>query len=90
MIELHEETLTDHRFGRFMTHNLADYHVPVHADVHAIDVIGRRDQPARRQGCGRDRHRRHRRGDRECGVPRDGQAGAGFADYAGQADAGVR
>jgi xanthine dehydrogenase YagR molybdenum-binding subunit len=36
---LHEETVTDHRFGRFMTHNLADYHVPVHADVHAIDVI---------------------------------------------------
>ena len=30
---------TDHRFGRFMTHNLADYHVPVNADVHAIDVI---------------------------------------------------
>jgi xanthine dehydrogenase YagR molybdenum-binding subunit len=22
-----------------MTHNLADYHVPVHADVQAIDVI---------------------------------------------------
>jgi xanthine dehydrogenase YagR molybdenum-binding subunit len=36
---LHEETLTDHRFGRFMTHNLADYHVPVNADVQAIDVI---------------------------------------------------
>jgi xanthine dehydrogenase YagR molybdenum-binding subunit len=36
---LHEETLTDNRFGRFMTHNLADYHVPVNADVHAIDVI---------------------------------------------------
>ena len=36
---LQEETLTDHRFGRFMTHNLADYHVPVNADVHAIDVI---------------------------------------------------
>jgi xanthine dehydrogenase YagR molybdenum-binding subunit len=36
---LHEETVTDHRFGRFMTRNLADYHVPVHADVHAIDVI---------------------------------------------------
>jgi xanthine dehydrogenase YagR molybdenum-binding subunit len=36
---LHEETLTDHRFGRFMTHNLADYHVPVNADVHAIEVI---------------------------------------------------
>jgi xanthine dehydrogenase YagR molybdenum-binding subunit len=36
---LHEETATDQRFGRFMTHNLADYHVPVNADVHAIDVI---------------------------------------------------
>ena len=36
---LHEETATDHRFGRFMNHNLAEYHVPVNADVHAIDVI---------------------------------------------------
>jgi xanthine dehydrogenase YagR molybdenum-binding subunit len=36
---LHEETLTDHRFGRFMNHSLAEYHVPVNADVHAIDVI---------------------------------------------------
>ena len=36
---LHEETVTDHRFGRFMNHNFADYHVPVNADVHAIDVI---------------------------------------------------
>jgi xanthine dehydrogenase YagR molybdenum-binding subunit len=36
---LHEETTTDHRFGRFMNHNLAEYHVPVNADIHAIDVI---------------------------------------------------
>jgi xanthine dehydrogenase YagR molybdenum-binding subunit len=36
---LEEETVLDHRFGRFMTHNLADYHVPVNADVHDIDVI---------------------------------------------------
>jgi xanthine dehydrogenase YagR molybdenum-binding subunit len=36
---LHEETATDHRFGRFMVHNLADYHVPVNADVHGIEVI---------------------------------------------------
>jgi xanthine dehydrogenase YagR molybdenum-binding subunit len=36
---LHEETATDHRFGRFMTHNLADYHVPVNADIGAIDVL---------------------------------------------------
>jgi xanthine dehydrogenase YagR molybdenum-binding subunit len=36
---LHEETATDHRFGRFMNHNFAEYHVPVNADVYAIDVI---------------------------------------------------
>jgi xanthine dehydrogenase YagR molybdenum-binding subunit len=36
---LHEETVIDHRFGRFMNHNLAEYHVPVNADIHAIDVI---------------------------------------------------
>jgi len=36
---LHEETAADHRFGRFMVHNLADYHVPVNADVHGIEVI---------------------------------------------------
>jgi xanthine dehydrogenase YagR molybdenum-binding subunit len=36
---LHEETAMDHRFGRFMTHNLADYHVPVNADVPDIEVI---------------------------------------------------
>jgi xanthine dehydrogenase YagR molybdenum-binding subunit len=36
---LHEETAIDHRFGRFMTHNLADYHVPVNADVQEINVI---------------------------------------------------
>jgi xanthine dehydrogenase YagR molybdenum-binding subunit len=36
---LHEQTVIDHRYGRFMNHNLAEYHVPVHADVHAIDVI---------------------------------------------------
>jgi xanthine dehydrogenase YagR molybdenum-binding subunit len=36
---LHEETASDNRIGRFMTHNLADYHVPANADVQAIDVI---------------------------------------------------
>lgn len=36
---LHEETHTDHRFGRFMNHNYAEYHVAVNADVHDIDVI---------------------------------------------------
>ncbi len=36
---LEEETLLDHGLGRFMNHNLAEYHVPVNADVHQIDVI---------------------------------------------------
>ena len=36
---LEEETLTDHRIGRIMNHNLAEYHAPVHADVGHIDVI---------------------------------------------------
>ncbi|MGZ8288173.1 MAG: xanthine dehydrogenase family protein molybdopterin-binding subunit [Telluria sp.] len=36
---LHEESHADHRFGRFMNHTLAEYHVPVNADIHDIEVI---------------------------------------------------
>jgi xanthine dehydrogenase YagR molybdenum-binding subunit len=36
---LHEQSVLDHGFGRFMNHNLAEYHVPVNADVQDIDVI---------------------------------------------------
>ncbi|MBV8428717.1 MAG: xanthine dehydrogenase family protein molybdopterin-binding subunit, partial [Hyphomicrobiales bacterium] len=36
---LHEETLIDHTVGRIMNANLAEYHVPVNADVHDINVI---------------------------------------------------
>jgi xanthine dehydrogenase YagR molybdenum-binding subunit len=36
---LHEETLVDHRFGRVMNANIAEYHVPVNADVHDIEAI---------------------------------------------------
>src|SRR5207249_6280285 len=36
---LEEESVLDHAFGRFMTHNLADYHVAVNADVQDIEVI---------------------------------------------------
>ena len=36
---LEEESMLDHRFGRFMNHNLGEYHVPVHADIHDIEVI---------------------------------------------------
>jgi len=37
-IALMEEGVVDHRYGRYVNNNLADYHVPVHADVPAIDV----------------------------------------------------
>jgi xanthine dehydrogenase YagR molybdenum-binding subunit len=36
---LHEETLVDHVFGRIMNANIAEYHVPVNADVQDIKVI---------------------------------------------------
>lgn len=36
---LTEETIIDHRYGRYVNNNFADYHVPVHADVPAIEVV---------------------------------------------------
>lgn len=36
---LHEETQIDHTFGRIMNANIAEYHVPVNADVGEIKVI---------------------------------------------------
>ena len=34
-----EETLMDHRFGRYINSNFVDYHVPVHADVPPMDIL---------------------------------------------------
>jgi xanthine dehydrogenase YagR molybdenum-binding subunit len=36
---LHEEGLLDHRFGKVMNANLADYHVPANADIYDIEVV---------------------------------------------------
>lgn len=36
---LQEETLMDHNLGRFMNHSFAEYHIPVNADIHDIEVI---------------------------------------------------
>jgi xanthine dehydrogenase YagR molybdenum-binding subunit len=36
---LHEETQTDHNLGRFMNHSLAEYHIPVNADIGEVEVI---------------------------------------------------
>jgi xanthine dehydrogenase YagR molybdenum-binding subunit len=35
---LHEETLIDPTYGRTINENFAEYHVPVNADIHEIDV----------------------------------------------------
>jgi len=36
---LQEESHTDHHLGRVMNHSLAEYHIPVNADIGEIDVI---------------------------------------------------
>ncbi len=36
---LMEETVIDHRYGRYINNNFADYHVPVHADVPSIEAL---------------------------------------------------
>jgi xanthine dehydrogenase YagR molybdenum-binding subunit len=36
---LTEEAIIDHRYGRFVNNNFADYHVPVSADVPHIETI---------------------------------------------------
>ena len=87
---LHEETLIDHNFGRIMNANIAEYHVPVNADVHDIKVIFVDEpddiiNPLGIKGAGRDRHRRRRGGDRQRGLSRDRQARARPADHARQA-----
>jgi xanthine dehydrogenase YagR molybdenum-binding subunit len=43
---LHEEALIDHRYGRVMNANIAEYHVPVNADIHDIKVIFVEEQDA--------------------------------------------
>lgn len=36
---LHEEGMTDHRLGKIMNPNFAEYHIPAHADIEDIEVI---------------------------------------------------
>jgi xanthine dehydrogenase YagR molybdenum-binding subunit len=36
---LHEEAMTDHRLGKIMNRNFAEYHIPAHADIEDIEVI---------------------------------------------------
>lgn len=36
---LEEDAVMDHRFGRYVTKDFADYHVPVHADVPPVEAL---------------------------------------------------
>jgi xanthine dehydrogenase YagR molybdenum-binding subunit len=36
---LQEDSFMDHNLGKFINHDLAEYHVPINADIHNIDVI---------------------------------------------------
>jgi xanthine dehydrogenase YagR molybdenum-binding subunit len=54
---LHEEMTLDPRFGFFVNHDLAEYHVPVHADIPAIEAIflpelDDRSNPLKSKGVG--------------------------------------
>jgi xanthine dehydrogenase YagR molybdenum-binding subunit len=36
---LHEAAITDHRSGRIMNADLAEYHVPVNADIPSVEAL---------------------------------------------------
>lgn len=36
---LREETIPDYNLGKYMNQNLAEYHLPVHADIHELDCF---------------------------------------------------
>ena len=36
---LREETILDNNLGKYMNQNLGEYHIPVHADIHELDVV---------------------------------------------------
>ena len=65
---LHEETLIDHKFGRIKNANIAEYHVPVNADVHdiksSLSTSRTSSNPLGIKGLG-ETHRRRRGRDRQ-------------------------
>ena len=75
---LHEATEIDERYARYVNDNLADYLVPVNADINERRGDpgargGRPGQSGRRQGPRRARQCRHQRRGRQRGLSRDGQ-----------------
>ncbi len=54
---LTEEVVIDKRYGNFVNHDLAEYHVPVHADIPAIEAVflpelDDRSSPMKSKGIG--------------------------------------
>jgi xanthine dehydrogenase YagR molybdenum-binding subunit len=55
---LHEDLVLDPRFGHFVNHDLAEYHVPVHADIPAsleavfLPELDERSNPLKSKGIG--------------------------------------
>ena len=78
---LHEATEIDARNARYVNDNLADYLVPVNADIQQLEVILVPEEDELRQSGGRQGHRRarqcrHRRGGRQCRLSRHRRARA--------------
>jgi xanthine dehydrogenase YagR molybdenum-binding subunit len=54
---LHEDSIIDTRTGHFVNHDLAEYHVPAHADIpeieaHFISEIDDKTNPLKIKGLG--------------------------------------
>ncbi len=54
---LHEDAIVDKRYGHFVNHDLAEYHVPAHADIPAIeayfiDEVDDKTNPLKIKGVG--------------------------------------
>jgi xanthine dehydrogenase YagR molybdenum-binding subunit len=54
---LEEAVILDDRFGFFVNHDMAEYHVPVHADIPEIDALfieelDDKTNPLKSKGCG--------------------------------------
>ncbi|MFC7556469.1 molybdopterin cofactor-binding domain-containing protein [Pseudoroseomonas wenyumeiae] len=87
---LHEAAHVDPRFGNVVNGDLAEYVVPVHADIPPIfeavllDDVDDKANPLGMKGVGEPRCLWHGRGGGQCSLQRHRGAGARLPDYLGQ------
>jgi hypothetical protein len=79
---LREETLIDHRDGRIVNANIAEYLVPVNTDIQDIKVIFVDELDDSNPLGVKGVDRRRSGGDRQRGLPRNRKARPLAADYA--------